>query len=89
MKMRKYISVPRISDRTARALPARLFAVGISLIFAQQFFARLLLDGAIESTMSVCRRLAVCSAAAEYALVSLCVLVGGVLLLDLAVRGKL
>ena len=86
--MKKYIFLPRISERTARALPARLFAVGLSLIFAEQFAARLLLDGAIRSEMSLCGRLLVCSAAAEYAL-ALCVLVGGVLLLELAVRGKL
>ena len=86
--MKKYIFLPRISERTARALPARLFAVGLSLIFAEQFAARLL-DGAIRSEMSLCGRLLVCSAAAEYALAALCVLVGGVLLLNLAVRGKL
>ena len=91
--MKKYIFLPRISERTARALPARLFAVGLSLIFAEQFAeqfaARLLLDGAIRSEMSLCGRLLVCSAAAEYTLAALCVLVGGVLLLELAVRGKL
>lgn len=87
--MKKYIFLPRISERTARALPARLFAVGLSLIFAEQFAARLLLDGAIRSEMSLCGRLLVCSAAAEYALAAMCVLVGGVLLLNLAVRGKL
>ena len=78
--MKKYIFLPRISERTARALPARLLAVGLSLIFA---------DGAIRSEMSLCGRLLVCSTAAEYALAALCVLVGGVLLLNLAVRGKL
>ena len=79
--MKKYIFLPRISERTARALPARLFAVGLSLIFAEQFAARLLLDGAIRSEMSLCGRLLVCSTAAEYTLAALCVLVGGVLLL--------
>lgn len=84
-----YIKLLRISQASFRTLPGRIFACGLSLIFAEQFFARLLLDGEVCPALSVCRRLAVCAAAAEYSLVSLTVLVLGVLLLDLAVRGKL
>ena len=49
--MKKYIFLPRISERTARALPARLFAVGLSLIFAEQLAARLLLDLAVRGKL--------------------------------------